>query len=287
MAALAYAHGVEGSAPAALSLHWNAAPDLPILLSLGLLAYGLSMRRGCRLAAPRRRVCRPYVLSFSLGIVLLYGTLASPLDTIGERWLFSVHMVQHLLLIYPVPILLLRGLPGWLFDPLLRHDGVTAVLKCLTSPIVAAAVFHVVLGVWHIPGFYEWALRDRLVHNLEHLTFLLAALVMWWPLLSPATRCPRPDPGVQLLYVLALAVGQLPVFAYITFARDVRYPTYATAARLVPLSPLEDQQLGSLLMHLVSMLVFFTVLAVVVWRWYNAEEEGDRRLFAGYSGDKP
>ncbi|MDH3604682.1 MAG: cytochrome c oxidase assembly protein, partial [Candidatus Tectomicrobia bacterium] len=86
----------------------------------------------------------------------------------------------------------------------------------------------------HIPGLYEWALRDRLMHNLEHVTFLLTALLMWWPVLSPMPILPRLAWGSQMVYLFALSISQIPVFAYITFTREVLYPTYEIAARIVP-----------------------------------------------------
>jgi putative membrane protein len=274
MAALAYAH-VAGetvpTVPTAAYLHWNTAPDLPLLLLGVLLLYAIGLGPGRRRLAPRQRLPRRQALAFALGITLLYGTLASPIDAIGEQFLFSVHMLQHLLLLYPVPILLWCGMPAWLLDPFLRPPACAAAVRWLTTPLLAAVIYNLVLTAWHIPGLYEWALRDRLVHNLEHVTFLLAALLMWWPLLSPTTVCRRRPPGIQALYLLALAIGQLPVFAYITFAQAGRYPTYAMAARLVPLTPLEDQQLGGILMQFVSMAVLSVALAVAYRHWYKAE----------------
>src|SRR4029434_595632 len=99
-------------------------------------------------------------------------------------FLFSAHMVQHLLLSYPVPILCLTGMPGWLYRPLLAVPGIRSVMSLVTRPLIAVATFNVVFAAWHMPALYEWALRDRAVHNLEHLTFLLTSLLMWWPVLS-------------------------------------------------------------------------------------------------------
>jgi putative membrane protein len=180
-------------------------------------------------------------------------------------------MVQHILLAYAVPLLWLTGMPSWLVRPLVSLPGVTPLLRSLIHPVVAAVAFNVVFAAWHIPGLYEWALRDRFIHNLEHVTFLLTALLMWWPVLSPVSHLARLSSGSQVLYLLALSITQIPLFAYVTFASDVLYPTYALAPPLLPLTPLEDQQLGGIIMHVVSMGVLFTALAVVFWRWYRVE----------------
>ena len=245
-----------------------------LLILLGLVGaiYGLGAgpwryRFTRRAGYPRLQVC-----CFMLGLFTLYLAIASPLDALGEHYLFSAHMLQHVILIYPASMLLLMGLPTWMVRPLATRFGMANIIRFLTRPIVALTACNLVFIAWHIPGLYEWALRDRLVHNLEHVTFLLTALLLWWPVLSPIPTLPRLAWGRQVVYLLALSISQLPVFAYITFAREVLYPTYDTAARIVPLTPLEDQQLGGIIMKVANMVVLFTMLAVVFWRGYQAEK---------------
>jgi putative membrane protein len=141
----------------------------------------------------------------------------------------------------------------------------------VTHPVLTCTAFTVVFAVWHIPGLYEWALRDRTMHDLEHLSMLGIGCLMWWPLYSPMPRFPRVAPGMQMLYLLALTIGQIPVFAYLTFAQDILYPTYGAAPRIIALSPLEDQQLGGIIMKLASMIALFAALTVAFWRWYQHE----------------
>lgn len=201
-----------------------------------------------------------------------YFTVASPLDAIGEAYLFSAHMVQHMILIYVVPVLFLLGLPAWLLRPVMTVGAVSFICRWLTHPIIACLLFNLNFAVWHIPALYEWGLQNRAVHILEHGMFMSTAVLMWWSLSSRLPEHPRLPPGLQVLYILTLALGQIPVFAYITFAGEVLYPTYATAVRLVPLSPLEDQQLGGIIMKTVSMAVRFAMLALAFRRWYQTEQ---------------
>ena len=168
-------------------------------------------------------------------------------------------------------MLLLLGTPCWLLRPLLIPPGVAPVVRCLTRPLIALVAFNLVFAAWHIPGLYEWALRDRTMHNLEHVTFLATSILMWWPLLSPLREFPRLTPGLQTLYLLALSLVQLPVFAYVTFTHRVLYPTYETAPRLVPLTPLADQQLGGILMKVAGMVVLFAMLVIAFWQWYRLD----------------
>jgi putative membrane protein len=248
-------------------LYWSTALDLPVLLGLALALYGVVIGPLRAHLAPGRGYPWRQATACGFGLACLYVALASPIDFIGERFLFSVHMLQHILLIYPVAMLLLLGLPSWLVRFVLSPPGATAIARVATHPIIAAVTFNVIFAVWHIPGFYEWALRDRLMHNLEHLTLLGSSILMWWPVLSPTRQLPRLTPGSQILYVLALAIAQLPVFAYVTFSSEVLYPTYETAVRIAPLSALQDQQLGGMIMKIAGMGFMFALLAGAFQRW--------------------
>lgn len=271
MATLAYAHSAEPSAPTEAWSHWHLDPVLPSVLLLTFLLYGLTCLPLRTRRPAEKRVAQRRTVSFLVGLIVLYITVASPLDVIGEQLLFSAHMVQHVLLIYPVSLLLLVGLPVWFLEPVLARPVLRSVMRGLTHPVCTCMAFSVIFAVWHIPGLYEWALRDRMMHDLEHLSMLAVGGLMWWPLCSPMPRFPPRPPGMQMLYLLALTIGQIPVFAYLTFSPEVLYPTYAAAPRLVALSPLEDQQLGGIIMKGASMAALFAALAVAFWRWYQSE----------------
>jgi putative membrane protein len=252
-------------------LVWNTTLELPAILLTFFLLYAVGIVRHRPREVRALRATRRRFIEFCLGLTTLYVALASPIDAIGEHYLFSVHMLQHVLLIYPVPLLLWRGLPPAWLSAWVLLPGMAPLVRWLTHPVVAAVGFNVIFTAWHVPGLYQWALRDPLVHQLEHAMILISAMLMWWPILSPIARLPRLAPGIQVLYVLGLAIGQIPVLAYLTFSREVLYPTYEVAQRLVALSPLADQQLGALVMKLASMGAFVVVLALAFWRWYRED----------------
>lgn len=219
-----------------------------------------------------------HAVQFYLALVIFYLAVGSPLDQVGERFLFSAHMFQHQLLIYPAAILFLRGLPSWMIDPLLSVAVLRVPLRIFTHPVVAAATLAIVLGVWHAPGLYELALRQKLVHVTEHLMFFGAALVYWWPLFSPSTLWPRLRHGPQMLYLLGATIAMTPVFAYITFSHDTLYATYEYAPRLFPtFSAAEDQLLAGVSMQLVGVVVSMTVFGFAFYRWYQMSQRGYRR----------
>jgi putative membrane protein len=213
-------------------------------------------------------------ICFYGSLLVFYLAVGSPLDQVAEGYLFSVHMLQHQLLIYPAAILFLVGIPYWMIDPFLEHSPLRGILRFFTRPTICALIFLLVIGLWHAPWLYDVALRHKVIHVLEHLMFFGAALFYWWPMLSPSRVLPRANYGAQMLYVLSVIIGMMPIHAYITFSHDILYPTYEYAPRLfATFSPESDQLLAGVGMQLVAMLVGIATIGVSFYRWYQAGEK--------------
>lgn len=210
--------------------------------------------------------------SYFVGVVILILAVATPLDEIGETYLFSAHMLQHVILIFLLPPFLIWGLPNWLVDFLFRTEGLGRVLAFLIKPVVSCFLFNFMLAFWHIPAFYEWALRDSFIHLLEHVCFVVTAILMYWPLMDPGGHGKNTHNGIKLLYILGVSIGQLPLFAALTFSTRVYYPTYEAAPRYFSsLSALEDQILGGAIMKMAAVVYMFLGLCVYLYRWYASE----------------
>lgn len=269
---------------------WHFHPDvilgIILLEGLYLLAVGPWRRR----YEESSEVRSGQVVLFSLGVLVLFVSLTSPIHHLANNYLFSAHMVQHLLLILLVPPLILAGTPDWLLRPLFRPRLVLAAARYVTSPLIAFLLFSMVIAVWHLPEMYGWALRSELGHITEHLVFIGAAVVMWWPVLSPLPEVPRATYPVQVLYLFGLTVPMGFVGAAITFSRRVMYEWYDTVPTLWGLSTVADQQIGGLIMKIVGALVLLGVMTVVFFIWYDREEsreEGAGGLEeSGGSGDE-
>ena len=257
--------------------HWHPDPGvIDGIVALSVL-YALAVGPARSYLAPEGTPFpRWRAASFALGTFLLFLAVASPLDTISEQYLFSAHMLQHVILIYPVALFWLWGTPGWMLRPFFEMEWSAGLARFLTSPVVAFLTFNLLFYVWHLPALYEWALRDSKIHFLEHATFIGGALLMWWPLLRPVPELPRFHPGGQLLYLLAGSIVQIPLFGILCFSKEALYPTYRTAPRLFGVDAVGDQMLGALLMKLTAMAVMFTALAIVFYRWY-LEDRGQVR----------
>lgn len=254
--------------------HWHNEPYLiGGLVFIGWLWAVLAGPWRARLA-PESAFPRGHAIRFYLGLLVFYLAVGSPLDQIGERFLFSAHMLQHQLLVYPAAILFLLGIPAWMIDPLLLRPGWRRSMRFLTHPVSAMIIYSLVIGVWHMPTFYDWALRDKFVHILEHVTFFVVSLIFWWPIISPSRVVPKSGYGAQMIYILAVQIAMTPVFAYLTFSTDILYPTYEFAPRLIAgLTPADDQLLAGVMMKIGGMLVSLAAFTIAFYKWYRAGEK--------------
>jgi putative membrane protein len=176
-------------------------------------------------------------------------------------------MVQHLLLTLLFPPLLLAGVPGWLLSPILRVGWVRVAAGALTRPVVAAILYSVTIAVWHLTPFYELMMRSHDIHIATHLMFIVAATIMWFPVMSPVPELPRLGYGMGMLYLFLVGIPMQIVAAMITLAGEVLYPWYTDAPRTWGLTPLADQQLGGLLMWVPGNLWMFLAIGVLFMLW--------------------
>jgi putative membrane protein len=249
--------------------HWHTEPALlgGILAVVWLYCVLIGPLRGW--IAPGTAYPRAAAVWFFAGAASFYGAVGSPIDAMGENFLFSAHMLQHNILQYVTAVCAIRALPPWLVDGLLaRSPGALRLGRLLLHPLTAGLSFTIVFSVWHFPVLYEAALRDKTVHMLEHLTMWLSSVQMLWPFLSTSRLLPARHPGVQVLYLFLLMVAQIPLFAILTFSPEVLYPTYAFAPRLLPaLDPHSDQILGGLLMKVANMVLSLVLIARAFLIW--------------------
>ena len=245
----------------------------PLLLLLAGLAIALFLQGWLRL---RRRGRTDYasgwrLVLFLLGVAAAVLPLVSPLDELSDRYLLSAHMLEHVLLADVSPALMLlavRGplvvflLPPAVLRPLARMHRLRAVLAWLMRPPVALAVWALVMTAWHVPAAYDAALRSQRLHNLEHLTFVLAGTLVWAQLIDPTRRLTI---RTRLVTALAfLAVGQTLSDALLFSFRSY-YPSYAAQAhRVFGLSALADQRAAGLVMMGEQLLTTGTCIVVLL-----------------------
>src|SRR5690606_813815 len=270
---LALLHGVAGEFS---WTRWELHPS--ILIGCGLLLMGYAwlvgpLREKHRLGPP---VSQAQILYWTSGIIVMFVSLNGPIHDLSDYFLFSAHMVQHMLLMLIMPPLLLLGLPGWSLAPILRNRRLRSAAAFLVHPLVAFAIYNVVFTGWHFPRFYNWALEDHNVHIVQHLMFMAAAVIMWWPVVNPVPELRPTATPIRLLYLFALGIPMSIVSAIITLSNVVLYPFYEAAPRVFEsLGALEDQQLGGLIMWVPGAIVFWGAISIVFLRWAKREERED------------
>jgi len=247
--------------------------------------------------ADRRPVPLAQPLAFFGGCLALLLALNGPLHDLSDYYLLSAHMVQHLVLTLVAPPLWLAGTPQSVLDallePLLRRRITGAVVRTLTRPLVALAVYAVALIGWHLPGPYNAALEGHGWHVAEHVMLTGSALLVWWPILSRSRRLPALPYAAQLLYLFVFGIPMTVVAAFVTNADRPLYPWYAAAPRVFGLSPLADQQIGGVIMWVPAGLIPLVAFTVVFFRWASAEPdesdggEPDERVMSARDDPEP
>jgi putative membrane protein len=250
-------------------LKWSIHPSTVI----GLAALGAIYLWRARQAGAGEKVSGSRKLLFFSSLFLIFASLNGPLHDLSDDYLFSAHMVQHLILTLAMPPLMIAGVPGWMLRPLLRNPVLGAIARKVTRPAWCFVIFNLAIMIWHLPVFYNAAMANHNIHIVEHLVFMAAAVLMWWPLTSQLPELPRlPYPG-QVLYCFLMSLPMSVVAVYITLADHILYPAYSSAPRIFPLSPMEDQLLGGLIMWVPGGLIFVIIMSVVFFKWSASGED--------------
>lgn len=251
--------------------HWEPRPEVVLGCVLLAGAY-LRWMRG----TPAQ------VMLFLMGAVVLLLALISPLDVLSDYYLFSAHMLQHLLLVLVVPPLLILGLRESWVRALYRLPVLRKLESVLGNPLAAWPVGMMMMLGWHVPALYNAALESEPVHALEHLLFLVSATIFWWPVLAPdSTRAPMPLLGAMAYLFTAMAASSL-LGIFLTFTPPGLYPRYVNpvdelgllvTVRGWGMTPARDQQLAGLLMWIPSGVVYLLAALRALAYWFEESEE--------------
>jgi len=204
--------------------------------------------------------------------VLLVGS-AWPVHDLAERYLYLVHMWQHILFTLVAAPLLVSGTPPWLWRRLLRAAPVRHVWRFLTRPVPAIILFNGVLLFTHWPAVVALSVHSELAHFLLHTLLLGSAMVMWWPVVSPLPEMPPLTPPGQMLYLFVQSLAPTIPAAFLTFGSTPLYPVYATFPRIWGISVMTDQTIAGLSMKLVGGAILWTVVTVVFFRWARRDRD--------------
>jgi putative membrane protein len=258
-------------------LHWL--PDPGVLAPIALLVFVYVRRfRAARREEGGRGAGWLQALAFSGGIVALLLAVASPIDGLGEDYLFSAHMLQHVLLGDIAPALLLLSLSRVIMRPATRRlHKVERKLGRLFSPWTGLALWLFFTYLWHVPALYQAALEDPLIHFLEHTTFFTAGVCVWWPLIQPVPMR-KPLKGFQTIaYIGGAKFGLAALGLYLTWSSTVVYTYYEDVPRIWGLSAVADQNAAGAIMMVEQSITFVIALAFLFSRMLTQSETDQKR----------
>lgn len=283
---ITFGHGGKAHPPPSVWGLWEFDPLIIGVLFVSASVYGFGLRNLWRSAGVGHGIAKAEAAYYALGWLSLMVALVSPIHLLSEL-LFSIHMTQHEILMLVSAPLIVLGRPfvaaAWALPGTSRKragDAVRSPLvnrtwSFLSNGTVAWVVHAVALWVWHVPAMFQATLRSDLVHTLQHASFFGTALLFWWAILFGKRGLQSYGAGVLYLFTTMVQSGLLGIF--LTLTSHVWYPDYAATTGLFGLSPLEDQQIGGLIMWIPAGLIYMFAALVMFSGWLR---ESEKRVLA-------
>ncbi|HEX6596716.1 MAG TPA: cytochrome c oxidase assembly protein [Acidimicrobiales bacterium] len=250
---------------------WHFHPDVMLLVTLLAAGYYLALRHHAAVtgeaAASRRQMAY-----FAAGVATLFIASTWPVHDLAERYLYSVHMVQHLLMTLIAAPLFLLGIPSWMAEKALARGKALPIVRTLSKPVPNLLQANLVLVLSHWPLVVRGTVEFHALHFVAHAVLLTSALVMWMPVLSPHPAIPRLAPLLQMVYLFLQTILPTIPASFLTFGRGLLYPIYGTFPRIWDISAITDQQVAGLIMKIGAGSFLWVVITAIFFRWYAREE---------------
>jgi putative membrane protein len=242
----------------------------PLVVTGTLLVLGVVYIRGWLAIRKTRPSQFPFwrLACFLSGLAVIWLAIASPLDGFADV-LLSAHMVEHLLLMSFVPPLLLlgqpvvpllRGLPHTvtlqILGPLIRRKTLRHIGQILVTPLVAWLAMNLIFLGWHVPAAYDFALEHEHWHEFEHICFLGASILFWWPIIRPWPTSQRATGWLLLIYLVTADIVNTLLSAFLAFCDRPVYGYYLRQPNPFDISSLSDQRTGAVVMWVIGSMVF-------------------------------
>lgn len=255
---------------------WHLHPEaiVPLVIIEGLYLWTVAAMH--RRSPETRPLSDMTVMFFTLGILVIYISVGTPLDDLADHYWLSAHMLQHLVLSMVAPAFLLLGLPGWLLRPLVLRKGISPIAYVVTRPFVAFALFNLTLVFVHLPPAMTLELaHEHTIHLAAHALLISTGMLMWWPVLGSLPELPRLSYGLQLIYLFVQSFVPTVLSAFIIFTSATIYSEYLNFPRLFGISALDDQRIGGLIMKLGGGVILWSAGTVIFFIWFNREQRDE------------
>lgn len=249
---------------------FHAHPDVWLIVVLLVGGYLAALR----FLVPPERAHEPATqvqkLAFFAGAAVLWIGSDWPMHELSEDALFSAHMVQHTLYSLVAPPLLLLGVAAWLMRRIVAP--VFPVVRFVTRPLIALAIFNTVIVVTHWPPLVNLSVTSEMAHFFLHVVLVTSAMVMWWPVIDPLPELKRLQPPSKMLYLFLQSIVPTVPASFLTFADTPLYSAYVDLPRLWGISAVTDQMMAGLIMKIVGGLLLWGVIAFLFFKWYAEEQ---------------
>jgi putative membrane protein len=258
---------------------WEWHPHFEVWMLVGLMTVGyISV---LRYEGPRRVPAgEPVATSgqkwcWFLGTLFLWIGADYPIHDFAERYLFSIHMVQHMIFSFIAAPLLLAGIPLWLMRMILKPPKLFKLVRTLTRPMVAFIIFNVVIAFTHWPAVVDTAIGNELAHFGLHCLLFFSSVLMWWVVLDPLPETRRLSEPGKMLYLFGQSILPTVPASFLTFGSTPLYHAYERFPRLWGISALSDMRVAGLIMKIGGGLLLWTAIAVIFFKWNSDEESGN------------
>lgn len=218
---------------------------------------------------------------FLYGLVTIYVSLAGPVAILANNLLLSAHMLQQSLMYIVMPPLILLGMPEGFYRVVDEKMAKLGVFRKLTSPLIILVLFNMVWSFYHIPLIYEFFLEQVILLEILHVVLNTTAFFMWIHVLAPIGKVNNMSYMVKVGYMFANGMLITPACALIIFAGSVVYPSLIEAPQIFPwLPPIDDQQLGGIIMKIVQEVSYGMVISYLFFKWAKVERAKDAEVDA-------
>ncbi len=213
---------------------------------------------------------------FFAGVAVLWLASDWPMHDVGEQYLYLVHMIQHLLLTFVMPPLLLLGTPEWLARLVIGDGSASLWIKRFCRPVVAGVAYNAMVLLIHWPAVLNASVKVAALHFAIHLLLVLTATAWWMSICGPIPEWRLSLPA-QMVYLFLMSVVPTVPGAWLTFADRPLYKAYDIPQRMFNISVTQDQQAAGLIMKLGGGAYLWTIITMLFFRWANRHEEAERR----------
>ena len=245
-------------------------PEVWLLVAFVIGSYTYAIRViGRRIHPTGEVVSKKQLRAFVAAVLLLWVASDWPMHDIAEEYLYSVHMVQHMVLSYFVPPLVWLATPAWLFDVVVGGGRARPVVRFLSRPPIAGVLFNLVIMITHIPALVNRSVSNGPLHYFLHVLVVTSALLMWIPVLGP-NKSWQIGYGGKMIYLFLMSVVPTVPAAWLTFAEGVVYKHYDIPIRVWGMSATVDQQVAGAVMKLGGGVFLWTVITYMFFKRFMA-----------------